>query len=210
MPRFGCDEPKCYGMDPNMRAMTAFLSKFFALALALSGLIAFAAMPARAETSQYTMQEIVDAGHGFFGSTTGGFAKVVEKAFERYGLPNGYVLGQEAAGAFIAGATYGEGDLYTKNAGQHSMYWQGPSLGMDYGGEGSRVMMLVYNLPDVSLAYSRFGGISGQAYVVAGFGMTVLKSHNVVIVPIRTGVGARLGINVGYLKMTRRATWNPF
>ena len=193
-----------------MRAMTAFPLKFLALALALSGLIAFAVMPARADTSQYTMQEIVDAGHGFFGSTTGGFAKVVEKAFERYGLPNGYVLGQEAAGAFIAGATYGEGDLYTKNAGQHSMYWQGPSLGMDYGGEGSRVMMLVYNLPDVSLAYSRFGGISGQAYVVAGFGMTVLKSHNVVIVPIRTGVGARLGINVGYLKMTRRATWNPF
>lgn len=199
-----------YGTDSEMPAKSAFISKIFAIALAFAGLVALAVAPARAETAQYTMQEIVDAGHGFFGSTTGGFAKVLEKAFQQYGLPNGYILGQEAAGAFIAGATYGEGDLYTKNAGQHSMFWQGPSLGIDYGGEGSRVMMLVYNLPDVKLAYSRFGGVSGQAYMVAGFGMTVLKSHNVVIVPIRTGVGARLGVNVGYLKMTRRATWNPF
>jgi hypothetical protein len=192
-----------------MRVNTMFLSKFLTVMLALFGLVA-TGMPARADSAQYTMEEIVDAGHGFFGSTTGGFAKVLEKAFQRYGLPNGYVLGQEGAGAFIAGATYGEGDLYTKNAGQHPIFWQGPSLGFDYGGEGSRVMMLVYNLPDVKLLYSRFGGVSGQAYVVAGFGMTVLKSHNVVVVPIRTGVGARLGVNVGYLKMTRRATWNPF
>ncbi|WP_246748676.1 DUF1134 domain-containing protein [Rhizobium setariae] len=168
------------------------------------------AQPTQAANAQYSMQEIVDAGHGFFGSTTGGVAKVIEKAFQTYGLPNGYVLGQEGAGAFIAGATYGEGDLYTKNAGQHSLFWQGPSLGIDYGGQGSRVMMLIYNLPDVKLIYSRFGGVSGQAYVVAGAGMTVLKSHNVVIVPIRTGVGARLGVNVGYLKMTRKSTWNPF
>lgn len=199
-----------HGMDPEMRANTVFFSKFLTLALALFGLMAVAAGPARAEGAQYTMPEIVDAGHGFFGSTTGGFAKVLERAFQRYGLPNGYILGQEGAGAFIAGATYGEGDLYTKNAGQHPIFWQGPSLGFDYGGEGSRVMMLVYNLPDVNRIYSRFGGLSGQAYVVAGFGMTVLKSHNVLIVPIRTGIGARLGVNVGYLKMTRRATWNPF
>ena len=193
-----------------MRVNMSFFSKTFTLLFALAGLLTASVLPARADGAQYTMQEIVDAGHGFFGSTTGGFAKVLEKAFQQYGLPNGYILGQEGAGAFIAGATYGEGDLYTKNAGQHPLFWQGPSLGFDYGGEGSRVMMLVYNLPDVKLIYSRFGGVSGQAYVVAGFGMTVLKSRNVLIVPIRTGVGARLGINVGYLKMTRRATWNPF
>jgi len=190
--------------------MAKLFSRFVTVAVALIGLLMLATGPVRAAGAQYTMQEIVDAGHGFFGSTTGGFAKVVEKAFAAYGLPNGYILGQEGAGAFIAGATYGEGDLYTKNAGQHSVFWQGPSLGIDYGGEGSRVMMLVYELPDVSAIYSRFGGVSGQAYVVAGFGMTVLKGKRVVIVPIRTGVGARLGLNVGYLKMTRRATWNPF
>jgi hypothetical protein len=192
--------------------MAKFFSRFASLAAALVGLLMMilAGQASAADNAQYTMEEIVDAGHGFFGSTTGGFAKVVETAFSRYGLPNGYILGQEGAGAFIAGATYGEGDLYTKNAGQHSVYWQGPSLGIDYGGEGSRVMMLVYELPDVKAIYSRFGGVSGQAYVVAGFGMTVLKGKRVVIVPIRTGVGARLGLNVGYLKLTRHATWNPF
>ena len=160
--------------------------------------------------NQYTMQEIVDAGHGFFGSTSGGLAKVVERAFQNYGLPNGYILGQEGSGAFIAGLTYGEGDLYTKNAGQHDVFWQGPSLGLDWGGQGSRTMMLVYNLPSVPSLYKRFGGVSGSAYVVAGFGMTVVTDDNIVIVPIRTGLGARLGINVGYLKLTEQPTWNPF
>jgi len=192
-----------------MRVMNKMIGRIWALAAVL---MAFAVMtaPARADSSQYTMQEIVDAGHGFFGSTTGGLAKVMEQAFKRYGLPNGYILGQEGAGSFVLGATYGEGELYTKNAGQHTLFWQGPSIGLDYGGQGSRVMMLVYELPKVKSIYNRFGGISGQAYVVAGFGMTVLKHKNVLIVPIRTGVGARLGVNVGYLKMTPQATWNPF
>jgi hypothetical protein len=192
-----------------MGAIAERFSRLAVVLTALLGLVLIAASPARAD-AQYTMEEIVDAGHGFFGSTTGGFAKVVEKAFQQYGLPNGYILGQEGAGAFIAGATYGEGDLYTKNAGQHTLFWQGPSIGLDYGGEGSRVMMLVYELPDVNAIYSRFGGVSGKAYVVAGFGMTVLKGRQVLIVPIRTGLGARLGVNVGYLKITRKATWNPF
>lgn len=193
-----------------MRAMRDVIGRFWALA-AIAAVLSFVVSgPARADSSQYTMQEIVDAGHGFFGSTTGGLAKVVEQAFKQYGLPNGYILGQEGAGSFVVGATYGEGELYTKNAGQHSLFWQGPSIGLDYGGEGSRVMMLVYELPKVNAIYNRFGGVSGQAYVVAGFGMTVLKYKDVLIVPIRTGVGARLGVNIGYLKMTRKATWNPF
>ena len=170
------------------------------------------ALPARAQQSgsQYSMQEIVDAGHGFFGETSGGLAKLVERAFESYGLPNGYILGQEGSGAFIAGLTYGEGTLNTKNAGQHSIFWQGPSLGLDWGGQGSRTMMLVYNLPDVNSLYDRFGGVSGSAYVIAGLGMQVNVNRDIVLVPIRTGVGARLGINAGYLKLTREPTWNPF
>lgn len=163
-----------------------------------------------ANSSQYSAQEIVDAGHGFFGATSGGLAKVVEKAFNSYGLPNGYILGQEASGAFIGGLTYGEGNLFTKNAGQHEVFWQGPSLGWDYGGTGNRTMMLVYNLPSVDGVYGRFGGVSGSAYAIAGLGMTVLKRDGVLVVPIRTGVGARLGVNVGYLKMTATPTWNPF
>ena len=169
------------------------------------------ALPARAQQSnQYTMQEIVDAGHGFFGETSGALGKLVERAFESYGLPNGYILGQEGSGAFVAGLTYGEGTLNTKNAGQHSVFWQGPSLGLDWGGQGSRTMMLVYNLPDVNALYDRFGGVSGSAYVIAGLGMQVNVNRDIVLVPIRTGVGARIGINAGYLKLTRQPTWNPF
>lgn len=168
------------------------------------------AAAAQQSGEQYTAQEIVDAGHGFFGNASGGLAKVVERAFQQYGLPNGYILGQEGSGAFIAGLTYGEGQLYTKNAGQHEVYWQGPSLGIDYGGQGTRAMMLVYDLPSIDALYARYGGVSGSAFVIAGVGMTVLKNRNVVLVPIRTGLGARLGVNVGYLKLTPNPTWNPF
>ncbi len=176
----------------------------------LAGLSMSAAQASAQSSDQYTIQEIVDAGHGFFGETTGGLAKVLERAFQQYGLPNGYILGQEGSGAFVAGLTYGEGTLYTKNAGQHPVFWQGPSLGLDYGGQGTRAMMLVYNLPSVNSLYRRYGGVSGSAFIVAGVGMTVLKNSDVTIAPIRTGIGARLGINVGYLKLTPQPTWNPF
>ena len=178
------------------------------LTIALAGLFAFA--PLRAQAQEYTAQEIIDSGHKFFGATSGGLATVVEKVFASYGLPNGYLLGEEGSGALIGGLTYGEGTLYTKNAGDHKVFWQGPSLGWDFGGEGSRVMMLVYNLDDVGSLYNRFGGVAGSAYVVAGVGFNVLKAGNILLVPIRTGVGARLGVNLGYLKLTQNPTWNPF
>jgi hypothetical protein len=110
----------------------------------------------------------------------------------------------------FAGLRYGNGTLYTKNAGQHQVYFQGPSLGWDIGGDGSSVMMLVYNLPSISALYTRYGGVNGSAYLVGGVGMTVLSRGDVFIVPIVSGVGARLGLNVGYLKFTERQTWNPF
>jgi hypothetical protein len=158
---------------------------------------------------QFSSSEIVNAGHRFFGTVSRGLAQVVEKAVSQWGLPNGYVLGEEAGGAFVAGLRYGEGVLYTKNAGDLKVYWQGPSIGFDAGGEGARTMMLVYNLPQTNAIYERFGGIDGSAYFIGGFGMTALTANNVVLVPIRVGVGLRLGANVGYLKFTPRATWNP-
>jgi len=178
-----------------------------ALAMALIGGLAMAT-PSRADT--YTAQEIVDSGHRFFGATSGGLATVIEKIFSSYGLPNGYVLGEEGSGALIGGLTYGEGTLYTKNAGDHKVFWQGPSLGWDFGGNGDRMMMLVYNLDDVQNLYDRFAGVAGSAYVVAGLGFNVMKNGDVLLVPVRTGVGARLGINIGYLKLTEAPTWNPF
>ncbi len=158
----------------------------------------------------YTMQEIVTEGHRFFGATAGGLATVIERAFQERGLPNGYILGEEGSGAFIGGLRYGEGTLFTKNAGEHHVYWQGPSIGFDAGGDGARTMMLVYDLPSVNSLYGRYAGVSGNAYLVGGVGMTLLQRDSITLVPIRTGLGARLGVNIGYLKLTPAPTWNPF
>src|SRR5882724_10718289 len=179
--------------------------------LALLLLIALPAGPASAQAPErYSSNEILDAGHRFFGGVSRGLASVVERAFSTWGQPNGYVLGQEGGGAFIGGLRYGEGALYTKNAGDLKVYWQGPTIGWDIGGEGARTMMLVYNLPATEAIYQRFAGIDGSAYFVGGFGMTALTANEVVLVPIRSGVGFWLGANVGYLKFTPVSTWNPF
>src|SRR5881394_4254945 len=179
--------------------------------LLLALLIVSPVAPAFAQSPErYSSNEILDAGHRFFGGVSRGMASVVERAFSNWGQPNGYILGQEGGGAFIGGLRYGEGTLYTKNAGDLRVYWQGPTLGWDIGGEGARTMMLVYNLPNTGAIYERFAGIDGSAYFIGGFGMTALTANDIVIVPIRSGVGLRLGANVGYLKFTTRPTWNPF
>lgn len=191
--------------------MGAFL-RIATVVLALVGLtqLSSAQQQQSQQPSRFTSSELLNAGHKFFGTVSRGLASVIEKAVSTWGLPNGYVLGQEGGGAFIGGLRYGEGTLYTKNAGDLRVYWQGPSIGWDVGGDGDRTMMLVYNLPATEAVYQRFAGMDGSAYLVGGFGMTVLTWNNVVLVPIRSGVGARLGVNVGYLKFTPRPTWNPF
>jgi len=183
----------------------------------LKGVAAFAAAGlaggealAQGAPQRFSSGELVDNGHKFFGSMSRGLAQVVEEATRRWGQPNAYILGQEASGAFIAGARYGEGQMYTRNAGQQRVFWQGPSVGFDAGADGARTMMLVYNLPSTQAIYQRFGGIDGSAYFVAGFGFTALTADDIVLVPIRSGVGARLGVNLGYLKFTPNSTWNPF
>lgn len=160
--------------------------------------------------SSYSTGELVGSGHKFFGNVSRGLALTIEEATRRWGEPNGYILGQEASGAFVGGLRYGEGILYTRNAGDRKVFWQGPSIGFDFGGDGDRTMMLVYNMPRVSNLYRRFAGVDGSAYLVAGFGFTALVSEGITVVPIRSGVGARLGINIGYLKFSEQATWNPF
>ncbi|HVZ52870.1 MAG TPA: DUF1134 domain-containing protein [Pseudolabrys sp.] len=166
--------------------------------------------PAPQRQDTFSPDEILREGHRFFGTVSRGLAEVVEKAVSRWGQPNGYILGQEASGALVVGLRYGDGKLYTKNAGDLRVFWEGPSVGFDTGGEGARTMMLVYNLPATEAIYQRFAGIDGSAYFIGGFGMTALTANNIVVVPIRSGVGLRLGANVGYLKFTPKATWNPF
>src|SRR3954469_10855528 len=167
--------------------------------------------PQRAPSpSTYGPDELVSTGHRFFGNVSRGLASIIERAVSQWGLPNGYVLGEEGSGAFVAGLRYGEGTLYTKNAGDLRVYWQGPSVGFDWGGDGARTMTLVYNLPSTNAIYQRFAGINGSAYIVGGFGMTALTASGIVLVPIRSGIGLRLGANIGYLKFTPGPTWNPF
>jgi hypothetical protein len=208
-------------MEHSMRAVMRTVALILLLVGLASGPLAAQANPPpppqpppqsnpNPQSQHYSSNEIIDAGHRFFGTVSRGLAQIVEKAGSQWGLPNGYVLGQEAGGAMVAGLRYGEGVLYTKNAGDLRVFWQGPSLGFDFGGEGARTMMLVYNLPATEAVYQRFAGIDGSAYFVGGLGMTALTASNMVVVPIRTGVGLRLGANVGYLKFTPTATWNPF
>jgi hypothetical protein len=166
--------------------------------------------PASGRPGEYSPEEIINNGNRFFGSVSRGLAEIVEAATKRWGKPNGYVLGQEAGGAFIGGLRYGEGIMYTRNAGDLKVFWQGPSLGFDAGADGDRTMMLVYNLPATNAIFRRYGGVDGSAYLVGGFGMTALVNDNVFVVPIRSGLGARLGFNVSYLKFTESSTWNPF
>jgi hypothetical protein len=168
-------------MEHLMRSLIRLLAAA-ALLACLQGEAAFAQQPqpvpppgpesGQPRQPQYSTNEILDSGHRFFGTVSRGLAQVVEKAFSQFGQPNGYILGEEAGGAFVAGLRYGEGTLYTKNAGDLRVYWQGPSIGC--------------------------------------FGMTALGAGNIVVVPIRAGVGLRLGANIGYLKFTPTATWNPF
>jgi hypothetical protein len=184
-------------------------------ALAAIGLatpaLALGALPARANAPQtFEPAEIVNSGHRFFGTVSRGLASVIEEATRRWGQPNGYILGQEASGAFVGGLRYGEGTLFTRNAGDLHVYWQGPSVGFDWGGEGARTMMLAYGLPAIEALFTRYVGIDGSAYFVGGFGMTALAANDSIVVPIRSGLGLRLGANIGYLKFTPQATWNPF
>jgi hypothetical protein len=191
--------------------MTAIF-RAFAAAAVLALLAALAPPPATAQQPRgtYRADELIAQGNRFFGDVSEGLGSMVERAVSQYGLPNGYILGQEGSGAIIGGLRYGEGRLYTKNAGIHPVFWQGPSLGFDFGGTGDRVMMLVYKLPTIAAMYQRFPGVAGTAHVIAGFGMTVLSRDDIYVVPIISGVGARLGVNFGYLKFTDHPTWNPF
>lgn len=192
-------------------ALKQCIAIIFALILMLDApLHAHAQQQSIKPTDTFTLDEVLSTGHSFFGNVSGGLASVVERAFSRFGLPNGYILGEQAAGAFIGGLQYGEGVLHTKSAGQYKAFWQGPSVGWDFGGAGTRTMMLVYQLPNVEALYKRFPGVSGSAVVIGGVEMSVRKRGSTLVVPIRSGVGARLGVNIGYLKFTTKATINPF
>ena len=160
--------------------------------------------------SSFTTEELIATGHNFFGEASAGLASVMTEVFSRLGLPNGYILGEEGSGALFGGLRYGEGVLQLVGEAPEPVFWQGPSFGWDFGGSRRRGMMLVYNVPSSQTLMQRFTGVDGSAYLVGGVSMTLMAANESYLVPVRTGVGARLGVSLGYLKFTPEPTWNPF
>jgi hypothetical protein len=172
----------------------------------------YALPPVTFETAEegYTIDEIREATRGFFGTISTNLASVIEYAFANTGRPTGYILGNEGGGAFLAGLRYGKGTLYLRRGGTRPIHWHGPSLGYDVGAEGGRTLILVYRMREPDDLYRAFTGVDGSAYLVGGVGMTLLKGGDVIMAPIRSGIGLRLGANIGYLRFTSQPTWNPF
>ncbi len=177
--------------------------------MALMGLALGLSFSARAEDT-YDQDSILKDATEFFGSTTEGLAKLIEKAFKEQGRPNGYIKGEEASGAIAVGLRYGDGELMMKGGGSRKVYWTGPSLGFDFGGNASKVFILVYHLPSVDKIFQRYPGVDGSFYYVGGAGINYQQRGNIILAPIRLGVGLRTGASVGYMHYTPEKTWNPF
>jgi hypothetical protein len=170
---------------------------------------------ARAEATMdvadtYPREDLMAAGEGVFGKGAAGLGGILEKILKEQGRPNAYIAGREAAGAFIVGLRYGSGVMSHKVEGTQPVYWTGPSIGFDAGGDANKVFVLVYNLHDTEELFHRFPAAEGRLYFIGGFAATYLRRGNVVLIPIRLGVGYRAGVNVGYMKITHKAKWMPF
>lgn len=162
------------------------------------------------QDATYDKENVINAASEFFGGGSEAVASVIEKAFADLGRPNGYIIGTEASAALVVGARYGDGTLSHKIEGDSRVYWTGPSIGIDVGANGSRVFALVYNLNDTQELYQRFPAVEGSIYYVAGVGMNYQQVDEIVIAPIRMGVGLRAGVNLGYLHFSKDRSWLPF
>lgn len=199
----------------NLRAEGAFsgLRAIAGFCIGIS-MLAIATLPAAAQSDSnrdtYKEDEIVREAGDFFGDVSQGLADAVHSVFEAYGEPNAYIKGEEAGGAFVVGLRYGQGELVMKNGTRQRVYWQGPSAGWDFGGNAVKVFTLVYNLPNGEAIYRRYPGVEGSAYFVGGIGINYQQRDDVILAPMRSGVGLRLGASVGYLKYTKSREWLPF
>ena len=187
-----------------MRMLTkSFLTVLFALLAACS------LSSAAAEEDTYDQDSIIQDATAFFGKGAAGLAGVIEKAFKDHGRPNGYIQGEEVSGAIGIGLRYGDGMLHLKSAGNTKVYWQGPSVGFDLGADAAKVFVLVYHLPSKAAIFQRYPGVDGSLYYVGGAGINYQQRDNVILAPIRLGVGLRSGASVGYMHYTRHKTYNP-
>jgi hypothetical protein len=158
----------------------------------------------------YKEDDLIGAAEGVFGKGAKGLADLIKGLLAKQGEPNAYVVGREGGGAIVVGLRYGSGTLYHKVEGQKPVYWTGPSIGFDLGASAGNTFVLVYNLYNTEDLYHRFGAGEGQAYLVGGFHVSYLRRGDVVLIPVRMGVGLRLGLNAGYMKFSKTARWLPF
>ena len=158
----------------------------------------------------YKEDDLIGAAEGVFGKGAKGLADLIKDLLAKQGEPNGYIVGREGGGAIVVGLRYGSGPLYHKIEGQKPVYWTGPSIGFDLGASAGNTFVLVYNLHNTDDLFHRYGSGEGQAYLVGGFHVSYLRRDNVVLIPVRMGVGLRLGVNAGYMNFTRKSRWLPF
>lgn len=162
------------------------------------------------DQSTYDQESVLKDAERFFGSSTEGLAKIIEKAFKEHGRPSGYIKGEEASGAVTVGLRYGNGTLSMKAGKSRKVYWQGPSIGFDFGANVSKVFILVYHLPSADKIFQRFPAVDGSFYYVGGAGINYQQRDGVILAPIRLGVGMRAGASIGYMHYTREKTYLPF
>jgi hypothetical protein len=163
-----------------------------------------------AQAAAYEIGEITAAADGAFGEATEGVAMVIEKIFADLGKPNAYIVGREGGGALVVGLRYGRGKLFSKVEGERELFWTGPSIGPDVGGDASRTFTLIYNLHDTEEIFQRFPAIEGKAYLIGGVSANYHQRGDIVLVPVRLGAGWRLGANVGYIRYSREGRIIPF
>ena len=162
------------------------------------------------ESNTFDQDSVIRDAEAFFGKSTEGLAKVIERAFKEQGRPNAYVKGEEASGAITVGLRYGNGTLVMKDGSTRKVWWQGPSIGFDFGGNVAKVFVLVYHLPRASAIFQRFPGVDGSLYYIGGAGINYQQRNNIILAPIRLGVGLRAGASIGYMHYTAKKTYNPF
>lgn len=180
------------------------------LLLLTSIIISLISVPVFAEDDSYEKGTVIDDAADFFGEGTEGLGDVIEKIFKKHGRPNAIIKGEEASGALGIGARYGNGTLTMKKGGSTTVHWTGPSIGFDAGANASKVFVLIYHLPNADALFQRFPAIDGSFYFIGGISANYHQSDNIILAPMRLGAGLRAGVNVGYMKYTRKKTWNPF
>jgi hypothetical protein len=161
-------------------------------------------------SSRVARQDVFTAAEGVFGKGAEGLAEIIEDLLRKQGEPSAYITGREAGGAFIAGVRYGSGTLHHQIEGDRAIFWTGPSIGFDFGADAAKVFVLVYNVHDSQRIFKRFPAAEGNAIVVGGFTASYMRRGDMVLIPIRMGVGARLGVNAGYMRFSQKNRWLPF